>query len=406
MPESFLVGGAVRDLQMGREPDDRDYVVVGATSTQMLAAGFTQVGADFPVFLHPETGEEYALARTERATGEGHTAFACETDGVSLVDDLSRRDLTVNAMAMSDDGELVDPFGGQADLEARVLRHVGPAFVEDPLRVLRVARFAARFPDFSVAPDTLTLMADMVKTGALGALIPERVALEMVKALRADAPRRFFSVLRDCGALDVVLPELAALDGVPQPLEHHPEGDTWVHTLLVLDQCAAVTSDPVTRFAALVHDLGKGLTPADELPRHHGHEAAGVPVVEALCRRLRLPNEFRDAGVDASSEHLLVHRLPKLRPGTLLKLLDRLGARQSLGRLERLAVVSEADARGRTGRENRDYPQADLLRRAGQVLRDTPTADVARAAIAAGRRGPAVGEAVRQHQVQALSALR
>lgn len=392
---TYLVGGAVRDELLGREVKDRDFVVVGATAADLLAEGYTQVGADFPVFLHPDTREEYALARTERGQGRGHRGFACSTQGVTLEEDLRRRDLTVNAMARGEDGVLVDPFGGREDLRAGVLRHVSEAFTEDPLRVLRVARFAARY-DFVVAGETQSLLRRMVNSGSLATLTPERVAQELMKALGEAKPRRFFEVLAECGALEVVLPELAALDGVPQPVEHHPEVDTLVHVLLVLDQAVRLSDDVLVRFGALVHDLGKGVTPVEELPHHHDHEQAGVPLVKAFCERLRLPKAYEQVGVHASREHLRVHRVHELRPGKVLALLDRLGVRHSLEHVERLALVAEADARGRTGLENREYTCADTLRRVAHAVRAFDSKSAAREALASGKSGADVGELLRQ----------
>jgi tRNA nucleotidyltransferase (CCA-adding enzyme) len=346
----YLVGGAVRDRLLGRTPLEHDYVVVGATPEQLLALGYRPVGRDFPVFLHPETGEQYALARTERKTGPGYHGFATRfAPDVTLEEDLARRDLTVNAIAETATGELFDPYGGQADLAARVLRHVSPAFVEDPLRVLRVARFLARFAPlgFTVAPETRRLMRAIVEAGELAALTPERVWAETARALGEARPTAYFDLLHECGALAVVLPELAALDGVPQPPQWHPEVDTWVHTLQALEVAAELTTDTATRFATLVHDVGKGLTPREQWPRHVGHEEAGVRLIEAMAVRLRVPNDHRDLAVLVARFHGRVHRAAELRPGTVLELFERTDAFRRAERFRRFLLACEADARGR-----------------------------------------------------------
>lgn len=363
----FLVGGAVRDKLLDLPVQERDWVVVGATPDDMLALGYRPVGKDFPVFLHPETHEEYALARTERKTGRGYHGFEFHSaPQVTLQDDLKRRDLTINALAEDAQGKLIDPYGGQRDLAARVLRHVSPAFAEDPVRVLRVARFAARFAPlgFKLAAETLALMRKMAENGEVDALVAERVWQETVKALAADKPSVFFQTLRECGALAKVFPELDRLFGVPQPKEHHPEIDTGVHVMLVLDQAARLSPDPAVRFAALVHDLGKGTTPADKLPHHYGHEERGVELVDALCERLRVPREFRELALLAARFHGKVHRAAELRPETALRLLQDCDAFRRPQRFEQLLLACEADARGRTGLEARPYPQAERLQRA------------------------------------------
>lgn len=360
----YLVGGAVRDKLLGLEVKDRDYMVQGATVEQMLAAGFTQVGKDFPVFLHPQTQEEYALARTERKSGNGYAGFVCfSSPEVTLEDDLARRDLTINAIAEDDNGTLFDPYGGVADIEARVLRHVSDAFVEDPLRVLRVARFAARFAPqgFSVAPETLRLMQDISASGELSHLTPERVWQELDKALGTAHPQVFFEVLRACHALEVLFPEIHALFGVPQPEKWHPEIDTGVHTLMVLQQAALITSSKPVRFAALVHDLGKALTPKEHWPKHHGHGQKGLKPIRALCERLRVPNEHRDLALLVSDEHQNVHNAKELRPETLLKLLDKMDVWRKPDRLVQLLDACEADMKGRTGFEHHPYPQRQYL---------------------------------------------
>ncbi|MDQ2070865.1 multifunctional CCA addition/repair protein [Natronospira bacteriovora] len=368
--KTYLVGGAVRDKLLGIPVKERDWVVVGATPDEMTDQGFRPVGRDFPVFLHPQTSEEYALARTERKSGRGYHGFRFHADpSVSLEEDLARRDLTVNAMAEDEQGRLIDPHGGRRDLEARCLRHVTEAFAEDPLRVLRVARFAARFHHlgFSIAGETLALMQDLSTAEELGALSPERVWQESERALGEAAPQVYFQVLRDCGALAHLFPEVDALFGVPQPARYHPEVDTGLHTLLVLEQAARLSKDTVVRFAALVHDLGKGVTPERYWPSHHGHEKKGVKQVQNLCRRLRIPSRHERAGCQASRWHLHVHRALELKPATILKVFKGCDAFRQPENLERLLLASEADARGRTGLENRDYPQADYLRRCYQA---------------------------------------
>lgn len=364
----YLVGGAVRDELLGLPARERDWVVVGARPEELLAQGFKPVGKDFPVFLHPQTGEEYALARTERKTGPGYRGFeTLFSPDVTLEQDLERRDLTINAIAKDpDSGALVDPFGGQRDLRDRSLRHVSPAFVEDPVRVLRVARFAARFAPlgFAVAPETVEVMREIAARGELDALVSERVWQETQRALELPAPARFFEVLRAADALPKIFPELHALFGVPQPERWHPEIDSGVHTLMALEQAAKLSDDPVVRFAALTHDLGKGTTPPDEWPRHIAHEQRGVALVEALCDRLRIPNSYRELGVLVSRYHLEAHRVEELRTGTLLDLLEHTDAFRRPARFEQFVLACEADARGRKGLENRDYPQAEHLRRA------------------------------------------
>ncbi|MBP8902905.1 MAG: multifunctional CCA addition/repair protein, partial [Thiobacillaceae bacterium] len=323
----YVVGGAVRDRLLGLAVRDRDHVVVGATPEDMARLGFRPVGKDFPVFLHPETGEEYALARTERKTARGYTGFAVHAaPDVSLEEDLKRRDLTINAMAETEDGEIIDPHGGRADLEARLLRHVSRSFVEDPVRILRVARFAARFGEFAVAPETLVLMRSMVDDGEVDALVPERVWQELARGLMEATPSRMFLVLRACGALARLLPELDRLFGVPQPVKHHPEVDTGIHTMRVVDEAAARGLALPERWAALLHDLGKGATPAEFWPRHHGHEGRGVALVQAACERLRAPSECRDLAVLVARDHGNAHRALELRPATLVELLERLDA--------------------------------------------------------------------------------
>ncbi|HKS93125.1 MAG TPA: multifunctional CCA addition/repair protein [Gammaproteobacteria bacterium] len=395
----YLVGGAVRDRLLGLPVQERDWVVVGATPDDMLALGYRPVGKDFPVFLHPESHEEYALARTERKTGRGYHGFEFHSaPQVTLADDLKRRDLTINALAEDAQGKLIDPYGGQRDLDARVLRHVSPAFAEDPVRVLRVARFAARFAPlgFKPAPETLALSRTMAANGEVDALVAERVWQETIKALAADKPSVFFQTLRDCGALAKVFPELDRLFGVPQPAEHHPEIDTGVHVMLVLDQAARLSPDPAVRFAALVHDLGKGTTPANKLPHHYGHEERGAELVDALCERLRVPREFRELALLTARFHGKVHRAAELRPETALRLLQDCDVFRRPQRFEQLLLACEADARGRSGLEARPYPQAELLRRA--------RAAAAAVNIPGGASGAEIGKRLNQARLLAVRA--
>ncbi|MCH4293223.1 multifunctional CCA addition/repair protein [Shewanella sp. 3B26] len=362
--KTYLVGGAVRDRLLGLEVKDRDYMVVGASIDEMLAAGFRQVGRDFPVFLHPKTQEEYALARTERKSGSGYGGFVCHASPeVTLEQDLKRRDLTINAIAMDDEGKLHDPWGGMSDLEARQLRHVSDAFVEDPLRVLRVARFAARFAPqgFSVAPETLALMRELAQNGELLHLTAERVWQELDKVLGCERPEVFFEVLKDCGALEVLFPEIHALFGVPQPEKWHPEIDTGIHTLMVLREAARLTHNRAVRFAALVHDLGKALTPKALWPKHHGHGQKGLKPIKALCERLRVPGDYRDLALWVSDEHQNIHNAFELRAETILKLFDKLDLWRKGERLEWVLLACEADLKGRTGFEQAEYPQKAYL---------------------------------------------
>ena len=404
--QSYLVGGAVRDRLLGIEGGDRDHVVVGESVESMLAAGFKQVGRDFPVFLHPQTAEEYALARTERKSARGHTGFVVHADpSVTLEQDLARRDFTINAIAQSEEGDLIDPFGGVRDIDARVLRHVGPAFVEDPLRVLRAARFMARLAPlgFRIADETMALMRSMVEGGELDALTPERVWQELVRGLAARQPSAFLRTLRDAGALAVVLPEADALYGVPQRAEYHPEVDTGVHVELVCDMAATLApGDAVIGFAALTHDLGKALTPAQELPRHLMHEHRGLAPLRALCDRLRVPTEHRQLAEMACREHLNVHRLLELKDSTVHDLLVRCDAFRKPARIAQLAVACEADKRGRAGLQDQAYPQAAELVRLHAAALAVRSVDIG----AEGLQGPAFGEALRKARIAALRAAR
>ena len=371
--KTYLVGGAVRDELLGYPYKERDWVVVGATVDEMLAAGFQQVGKDFPVFLHPETKEEYALARTERKTAAGYKGFDVHASpDVTLEDDLIRRDLTINAIAKDENDDIIDPYGGVGDIEDKLLRHVSSAFSEDPVRILRIARFLARYAHlgFSIADETMQLMKDMVDAGEVDALVPERVWQEMKKALSEKTPTAFITTLRDCGALKRILPELDCLFGVPQPEEHHPEIDTGIHTLMVLEQACKLSDETDVRFAALFHDLGKGSTPKEEWPRHIEHEARGAKIVLEVCQRLRIPNEYRDLAERTARFHLHFHRALELKPSTVVKTLEQLDAFRKPERFEKFLLASEADARGRPGYENVEYPQGDYLRQAFSAARD------------------------------------
>lgn len=397
----YEVGGAVRDSLLGLPVVEKDFVVVGATPAEMIELGYRQVGRDFPVFLHPETGAEHALARTERKSGSGHTGFRIDASaGVSLEDDLSRRDLTINAMARDAAGNIIDPHGGRRDLDARKLRHVSSAFAEDPLRVLRVARFAARLAalEFTVDESTLELMRDIAASGELTTLSAERVWQETEKALRTDRPAVFFEVLRTANALAVLFPEIDRLFGVPQPPKWHPEIDTGVHTLLALSQAATLSSDPVVRFAVLVHDLGKGTTPKEMLPRHHGHEQRSVRLISALGERLRVPKRYVAFAHAVAEFHGIAHRAAELRPETMLKLLTAIGAIRNPPVLDDFITACLADLRGRTGLETSPYPQGDRLR----LARDAATAIKAEDLPDKTLEGKAIGAALASRRVAAI----
>lgn len=396
----YLVGGAVRDQLLGYPVKERDWVVVGATPRELLDLGYTQVGKDFPVFLHPETREEYALARTERKSGHGYSGFDVHAaPNVTLEEDLLRRDLTVNAIAMDDAGNLVDPYGGQKDLQDRVLRHVSTAFSEDPLRILRVARFAARYATlgFKVASDTNDLMQTMTQSGELSYLPTERVWVEMERALREASPQVFIRQLRACGALAALLPEVDVLFGVPQRAEHHPEIDTGEHTLLVLAQAARVSGQSDVAFAALTHDLGKAITPEHILPSHRGHEHFGLPLVSQLCERLRVPNVHRQLALVVCEHHLNAHRCRELKASTLLAMLETCGALRQGNQFQHFVLACEADARGRQGYADQAYPQADYLRQAAEIIRAVSASDVS-----SELSGRAVGDAIRQERLSRL----
>jgi tRNA nucleotidyltransferase (CCA-adding enzyme) len=379
---AYVVGGAVRDELLGLPVKDHDWVVVGATPEEMVSRGFRPVGKDFPVFLHPQTQEEYALARTERKTAPGYHGFVFHTSpDVTLEDDLVRRDLTINAMARAEDGSIVDPYGGQQDLQDRVFRHVSEAFAEDPVRILRLARFAARFPEFRVAESTNALMRRMVEEGEVDALVPERVWQELSRGLMEQKPSRMFAVLRDCGALSRILPELDALWGVPQPPLHHPEVDTGVHLMLVIDYAAERGFELPVRFTALMHDLGKGRTPEEHWPKHHGHEGMGPRLIAELSKRLRVPTDCRDLAVMTAREHGNVSRALELRPNTIVTLFERCDAFRKPARFAQMLLASECDARGR-GHEThemryREYPQASYLLRALDAARAVNAGEIA-----------------------------
>ena len=405
--KTYLVGGAVRDALLGLTPGDRDYVVVGATPEAMLQAGFKPVGRDFPVFLHPKTGEEYALARTERKSGRGYRGFVVDADpSVTLEDDLLRRDFTINAIARElcedgSEGALVDPHGGARDIEARVLRHVGPAFVEDPLRVLRAARFMARLAPlgFTVAPETMALMRQMAASGELADLVPERVWQELRRAVASAKPSAFLRTLHECGALAVVLPEIEALYGVPQRAEYHPEVDTGVHVEMVCDMAAQLApGDDLIGFAALTHDLGKALTPEHVLPKHIGHERAGLAPLRALCDRLRIPTEHWQLAAHVCREHLNVHRFHELRAQTVVELIRRCDGFRRPERIAQIAVVCECDKRGRAGLQDVPYTPGPALRAAHAAACAVRTGD-----LPPGLEGPAIGEALRRARIRAVA---
>ncbi len=399
----YVVGGAVRDRLLGLPAADRDWVAVGATPEQMVALGYRPVGRDFPVFLDPATGEEVALARTERKSGRGYHGFTFHTDReVTLEQDLARRDLTINAIAQAEDGRLVDPFDGRGDLQRRVLRHVSEAFVEDPVRLLRLARLAARFTDFTVAPETQALLAQMVEAGEVDHLVPERVWQELSRGLMAARPSRMFEVLRGCGALARLLPEVDRLWGVPQPPEHHPEVDTGAHLMLVLDLAARLQAPLPVRWAALCHDLGKGNTPREHWPRHPGHEQRSARLAHTLADRLRVPGDCRELADVVAREHVHVHGSGTLGAAALLRLLQRCDALRRPERFEQVLLACECDARGRAGRDAMPYPPRPRLRQALQVVQAVDARAAAEAAQAAGRRGPDIGRAVAAAQVAAL----
>lgn len=406
--KSYLVGGAVRDKLLGLEVKDRDFVVVGATPEEMEAQGFRPVGSDFPVFLHPETKEEYALARTERKSGHGYKGFTVyAAPDVTLEDDLRRRDLTINAMAEDENGQIIDPFGGREDLSNGKLRHVSEAFGEDPVRILRIAKFAARYSKwgFHVAHGTNKLMKQMVADGEVDYLVPERVWAELDGALAADQPSQFFRVLRGCGALAKIFPEIDRLYGVPQPEQHHAEVDTGVHTMMVLDQAAALSDDARVRFAALMHDLGKGVTPEENWPHHFDHESLGVELVKQLCERIRVPNEYRDLAILTARYHGECHRIAELKATTLVKVLEAMDAFRKPERVSLFVTACEADSRGRKGMENEPYPQGELFLAVFEAANSVDSGTIAREAQADGLTGEAIGNRIHEARVDAVKEL-
>jgi tRNA nucleotidyltransferase (CCA-adding enzyme) len=401
----YLVGGYVRDQLLGVKTKDRDWLVVGASAKEMLKQDYRQVGKDFPVFLHPQTNEEYALARTERKTAAGYSGFSFDSSTkVTLEEDLIRRDLTINAIAQSDDGTLIDPFNGQADIKAKILRHVSSAFVEDPVRILRVARFAARFADlgFSIAEETQKLMTEMVNNGEVDSLVSERVWQETQRALAEKTPARYFEILRDCGALKKLFPEIDRLWGVPQPEKHHPEIDTGIHTMMVLTQTVKLSDDTKVRFAALVHDLGKGITPKEQWPKHIEHEIRGVALVEALCDRYRIPNDYRELAVLVTKYHLHYHRAEELRDDTFLKTLESLDAFRRPERFELFLLACEADSRGRTGFEDKQFSQPEIYRTVFNAANKIKAKEL----VAQGLKGTEIKEELRKQRIQAIKKIR
>jgi len=402
--QTYMVGGAVRDALLGLPVNDHDWVVVGATPQEMIAGGYLPVGKDFPVFLHPQTREEYALARTERKTARGYHGFAFHAEpNVTLEQDLARRDLTINAIAQDEHGNLVDPFGGRADLKKRVLRHVTVAFREDPVRILRVARFAARFADFSLAPETRALMREMVEAGEVDALVAERVWQELARGLMEDKPSRMFEILRECGALARLLPEVDRLWGVPQRADYHPEVDTGVHLMMVMDMSARLKATLPVRFACLTHDLGKGTTPAEILPRHIGHEERSARLLKKLCERLRVPTECRELADVVAREHGNIHRSDEFGAAALVRLLERCDAFRKPQRFDQVLLACECDARGRLGLEEKPYPQRGRLLAALEAAQSVPTHEIAMEAQEHQLEGPRIGEMIHKARVKAVA---
>ena len=400
---TYLVGGAVRDALLGRPEGDHDWVVVGSTPESMIERGFLPVGKDFPVFLHPQTREEYALARTERKSGRGYHGFQIHASpDVSLEDDLARRDLTINAIARDARGTLIDPYGGRRDIDGKVLRHVSPAFAEDPVRILRLARFAARFHDFTVAPETQTLMRQMVEDGEVDHLVPERVWQELARGMMEERPSRMFEVLRRCGALARLLPEVDRLWGVPQRPEYHPEVDTGVHLMMVMDMSARLRASLPVRYACLCHDLGKGTTPGHVLPRHLGHEGRSAELLRELSERLRVPVECRELADVVAREHGNIHRSGELNAAAVLRLLERCDAFRKPRRMQDILLACECDARGRLGKMEEPYPPSDRLTHALHLAQSVSTAEVSAQALARGMQGAAIGSAISQARTQAL----
>jgi len=398
---SYLVGGAVRDKLLNRESYDHDYVVVGSTVKQMLSLGFTQVGKDFPVFLHPKTKEEYALARTERKIDTGYTGFACDaSEFVTIEDDLLRRDLTINAMALKSNGEIIDPYNGQEDLKNRIFRHVSDAFVEDPLRVLRVARFTARYHSygFTIAEETLALMTQISQSNELQSLSSERVFIELNKSLLEEHPEVFFETLKSCGALSVLLPEIETLWGIPNPAKWHPEICSGIHTMMVLQQAVKLSNKAEVRFAALCHDLGKGITPEEEWPSHRGHEKSGLPLVKALCKRLKIPNSYQALALKVCEYHLHCHKAFELKPSTILRVFNALDVWRKPEEFNDFILACTADMRGRTGFEDKDYPQANFLHACLQAAQKV----TAKAFVEQGLKGLAIKEAIEKERLDEI----
>lgn len=401
----YLVGGAVRDKLLNYPVKERDWVVVGATPAQMLALGYRQVGKDFPVFLHPETQEEYALARTERKTGPGYKGFVVHAEPtVSLEDDLLRRDITINAMAMTPEGELVDPFGGYQDLQQKRIRHVSEAFTEDPVRILRIARFMARYHHrgFEIAPETWALMRHMVDNGEVSHLVPERIWQELQKALTEEHPAQFIKTLHECGACKKIFPEIDSLFGVPNPPQWHPEIDSGIHTCMVLDMAASLSKQPEVRFAALMHDVGKGLTPPELWPSHHGHEETGAALIKVLQKRLRVPNDYTELAILVARFHGICHRVMDIRAATILKVLEQVDAFRRPQRFENFLVACMADFRGRTGFEDRPYPQADIMRQAYMAAKQVPVQPL----LDAGYTGIQLAERLHQLRLTAIQQIK
>jgi tRNA nucleotidyltransferase (CCA-adding enzyme) len=402
--QTYMVGGAVRDALLGLPVNDRDWVVVGASPQEMIEAGYLPVGKDFPVFLHPQTREEYALARTERKTARGYHGFAFQAEpNVTLEQDMARRDLTINAMAQDESGRVVDPFGGRADLEGRVLRHVTTAFREDPVRILRVARFAARFADFSLAPETMALMREMVEAGEVDALVAERVWQELARGLMESRPSRMFELLRECGALARLLPEVQRLWGVPQRADYHPEVDTGVHLMMVLDMSARLQAPLPVRFACLTHDLGKGTTPPEILPKHIGHEERSAQLLRNVCERLRVPTDCRELAEVVAREHSNIHRSAEFGPAALVRLLERCDAFRKPQRFDLALLACECDARGRLGLEEQPYPQRQRLLAALAAAQSVPTHEIAADAQQQQIDGPRIGEMIHRARVLAVT---
>ena len=402
--KAFLVGGAVRDYLLNYPVKEKDWVVIGETPESMVKQGFRPVGKDFPVFLHPVTHDEYALARTERKTAPGYKGFTVHASPeVTLEQDLIRRDLTINAIAMDDQDNIIDPYGGKEDLEKRIFRHVSPAFSEDPVRILRIARFAARYSHlgFTIAEETLQLMKQMVKNGETEHLVAERVWAELHKALSEKKPSAFFYVLKDCNALDSIFPEIEQLFGVPQPEKHHPEIDTGLHTMLSLDQATILSDKPEVRLAALLHDLGKGITDKNLLPRHHGHEQKGLPILEGFCTRLRVPKAFKTLSYQVMRYHTHCHRVFDLKATTVVDMLNSLGAFKSLISVENFVLACEADAKGRTGLENEPYPQGIHLIKIAQAACAIDHSKI----LASSLKGPQIGDAIRQLRIEAIKSV-